>query len=149
MADTHNGPDTNHQTNDALGPNRGVTPHLCVADGRAADAITFYTAAFGAVEMARIPADDGKRLIHAHLVINGASIMLNDDFPEYSGGAYTPPGAITLHLQVDDADSWFNRAVDAGCVITMPIGDQFWGDRYGQLRDPFGFTWSIGSTPGQ
>jgi PhnB protein len=72
--------------------------------------------------------------------------MLSDDFPEYRGGQPAPaPASVTLHLQVDDADRWWNRAVEAGAAVTMPIADQFWGDRYGHLKDPFGHSWSIGA----
>lgn len=128
------------------GPNDGLTPHLSIGGGRAAEAIDFYKRAFGAEESMRMPADDGKRLMHAHLKINGASLMLADDFPEYRGGTPQPaPSAVTLHLQVDDADRWFERAVAAGATATMPLADQFWGDRYGQVRDPFGHMWSIGA----
>ena len=55
------------------------------------------------------------------------------------------PAGTVLHLQVDDADEWWNRALDAGCEVRFPLDDQFWGDRYGQLRDPFGYSWSIGA----
>lgn len=128
------------------GPTGGLTPHLCIRDNRGAEAIEFYTRAFGATEQRRNLADDGTRLMHAHLHINGASLMLHDDFPEYRGGqpASAPEGTV-FHLQVDDADAWFERAVAAGATVTMPIGDQFWGDRYGQVADPFGFSWSIGA----
>jgi PhnB protein len=128
------------------GPNDGLTPHLSIGGGRAAEAIDFYTRAFGAEEAMRMPADDGKRLMHAHLRINGASLMLADDFPEYRGGTAQPaPAGVTLHLGVDDADRWYERAVVAGATATMPVADQFWGDRYGQVRDPFGHMWSIAS----
>jgi PhnB protein len=70
--------------------------------------------------------------------------MLSDDFPEM-GFTAPAPGAVTLHLQVDDADAWWRRALEAGATVAMEIGDQFWGDRYGQLKDPFGHSWSIGS----
>jgi PhnB protein len=128
------------------GPGGGVTPHLSVRGGRAAEAIDFYRQAFGAEEVMRHPADDGKRLLHAHLKINGDSLMLADDFPEYSGREAGPPEGVTLHLHVPDADAAWKRAVDAGATVTMELADQFWGDRYGQLQDPFGFTWSIGAT---
>lgn len=123
----------------------GVTPHLTIGDRRAKDAIAFYQKAFGA-ELAMDPhmADDGERIMHATLAINGSAVMLNDDFPEY-GGAAGKPAAVTLHLQVDDADRWFARALDAGAIETMPLADQFWGDRYGQVTDPFGHRWSIGA----
>jgi len=84
--------------------------------------------------------------MHCALKISGDSLMLSDGFPEHGHPAETP-AALTLHLQVDDADVWFDRAVAAGCVATMPVTVQFWDDRHGQLRDPFGFTWSIGATP--
>jgi PhnB protein len=127
-------------------PTGGLTPHLQIGDSKAAEAIDFYVKAFGATEVRRMPAEDGKRLMHAHLHINGASLMLHDEFPEYvdpseqDGG---PPRGLTLHLQVDDADAWFNRAVSAGATATMPLENMFWGDRYGQVTDPFGFRWSI------
>ena len=123
----------------------GVTAHLAVKGG-ARKAIDFYTKAFGAQEVFAAPSDDGERILHAHLAINGGVLLLNDDFPEFRGGTAAEIGsALTLHLQVDDADAWFKRAVDAGASVAMPIGDQFWGDRYGQVKDPFGFTWAIGS----
>lgn len=127
------------------GPSGGVTAHLTIRDGRAAEAIHFYKNAFGA-QSAMDPhmAEDGKRIMHAHLTLNGGHLMLNDDFPEY-GGAAAPPGSVTLHLQVPDADAAWNRAISAGAKEKMPLDDQFWGDRYGQISDPFGFTWSIGA----
>ena len=130
------------------GPTAGLTAHLTIAQGgTASDAIAFYTAAFGAVEQVRMAAEDGKRLMHAHLMINGGSLMLNDDFPEYHGPADVgsgPPSGVALHLQVDDARAWFARAVAAGAVVAMPLEDMFWGDRYGQMADPFGYRWAIG-----
>ena len=132
------------ERNEDQGPSGGITPHLTIRDNRAAEAIDFYTRAFGAEELGRHMADDGKRVMHSHLSLNGGSLMLNDDFPEY-GGAANPPGSVTLHLQVSDADAAWNRALEAGGQEKMPLADQFWGDRYGQLTDPFGFTWSIGA----
>jgi PhnB protein len=129
------------------GPTHGVTPHLTIAGRRGREAAEFYKQAFGA-DQAMPPhlADDGERIMHAHLRINGGSVMLNDEFPEYGEcGAGGTPGAVTLHLQVDDADRWFERATGAGATVTMPLADQFWGDRYGQLKDPFGHSWSIGA----
>lgn len=133
-------------SNPQQGPVTGLTPHIAIRDGRASEAIDFYKAAFGAEEATRMPADDGKRLMHAHLLINGGSLMMHDEFPEYSGGEPSPePGSTTLHLQVDDADTWFARAKAAGATVTMPIADMFWGDRYVQVKDPFGHVWAIGS----
>ncbi|MFC7536272.1 VOC family protein [Sphingomonas sp. GCM10030256] len=133
------------ERNEDQGPSRGVTPHLGIRGGRAAEAIDFYKRAFGAEEVTRMPAEDGKRLMHSHLKLNGDSLMLADDFPEYTGREAGAPEGVTLHLQVDDADAWFNRAVESGASVTMPLEDQFWGDRYGQVQDPFGHRWSIGA----
>ena len=127
------------------GPAGGITAHLTIRDNRAGDAIDFYRRAFGAEEIGRHMADDGKRIMHAHLKVNGGSLMLNDDFPEFGHGATGAPAAVTLHLQVPDADSAWNKALAAGAEVRFPLADQFWGDRYGQVTDPFGFTWSIGA----
>lgn len=122
----------------------GVMPYLTVSGGKAA--ITFYERAFGAVTFGVNYAEDGERILNAHLGINAGSIMLSDDFPEFRGGGEAPaPAGVVLHLQVDDADTWWARAVEAGCTVRMPLADQFWGDRYGQLSDPFGHTWSVAS----
>ncbi len=129
---------------------QGVIPHL-VIEG-ASDAIEFYKKALGATEMMRLPAEDGKRLMHAAIIINGSHIYLMDDFPEYreqcSGGKIVGPktaGASTfvLHLNVPNCDEAVKRAVDAGATIMMPPMDAFWGDRYGQVLDPFGHAWSF------
>lgn len=123
----------------------GVVPHLTVAE--AVKAIDFYKRAFGAEEIARHMADDDRRVMHAHLRINGGNLFLNDDFPEYRGGESAPqPAGSCLHLHVENADAWWQRAVDAGAEVVMPLDDQFWGDRYGQLKDPWGHVWSIGQT---
>ena len=120
----------------------GVVPQLSLGDAVAA--IDFYTRAFGAQELARIPAQDGKRLLHVHMRINGSSIMFNDAFAECGQGLVAPQ-AFVLHLQVDDVEAWWTRAVEAGVEVAMPLQDMFWGDRYGQVRDPFGVTWSLAS----
>lgn len=143
------------------GPSSGVTPHLTVLDRRCREAIAFYERAFGAEQtMPPMVAGDvpsmgeggpdmtgDERVMHAHLKVNGGSLMLNDAFPEFTPGDAdhaSAPAHTTLHLQVGDADAWFDRAVGAGATVAMPLADQFWGDRYGQLKDPFGFTWSVG-----
>jgi PhnB protein len=129
------------------GPTGGLTPHIQIGDKRASEAIDFYKAAFGATEMRRMVAEDGVRLMHAHLHVNGASLMLHDEFPEYvdpSEADVAGGGGLTLHLQVDDADAWFDRAVAAGARAAMPLENMFWGDRYGQVVDPFGYRWAIG-----
>lgn len=123
-----------------------VCPHLVVND--AAAAIDFYVRAFGATEYGRVPGPDGK-LIHAALNINGSMVMLNDDFPDITDGKSMTPTAlggspVTIHLIVTDVDAQFQRALNAGASEVMPLEDQFWGDRYGVLRDPFGHLWSMG-----
>jgi PhnB protein len=123
------------------GPTHGCTPYLTVKGAK--DAIAFYEAAFGAVELFRVAAQDGQRLMHAHLSVNGGALLMSDDFVEYTGGM-SPPASVMLHLQVDDADAWWDRAVAAGCTVKVALNDVFWGDRYGQLKDPFGHTWAIG-----
>ena len=125
-------------------PTGGLTPHIAIRDKRAAEAIDFYAKAFGAAEVTRVPADDGVRLMHAHLHINGASLMMHDEFPEYVSEPSGKPEGVTLHLQVDDADAWYDRAIAAGAASVMAPEDMFWGDRYAQVRDPFGHLWSIG-----
>lgn len=124
-----------------------VLPHLTVDDGAAA--IDFYVKAFEGVELGRVPGPDGKKLIHGAVQINGSTVLLNDDFPEMNEGKSITPKAlggtpVTIHLVVDDVDARFQRAVDAGATVVMPVEDQFWGDRYGVLRDPFGHQWSLG-----
>jgi len=123
-----------------------MAPHLVVDD--AAAAIDFYVKAFDAVENGRVPGPDG-RLIHAALNINGFMVLLNDDFPEHSGGKSMTPKAlggtpVTIHLTVTDVDAKFQKAVDAGATVIAPLEDQFWGDRYGIVADPFGHHWSMG-----
>jgi len=124
-------------------PPVGVTPYLTLSP--ATEASEFYQRAFGARELHRQTADDGQRLLHCHLEINGGSLMLSDAFPEY-GHAQQQPASFTLHLQVDDVETWWERAVNAGAIVTMELADQFWGDRYGRLRDPFGVEWSLGAS---
>ncbi len=124
-----------------------ISPHLAVSDASAA--IEFYKKAFGATELSRHMAPDGKRIMHAALQVNGGVVMLNDEFPEYTEGKSMTPESlggtpVTLHLQVSDADSVFNQAIAAGATVKFPLKDQFWGDRYGQVKDPFGHVWSIG-----
>jgi uncharacterized glyoxalase superfamily protein PhnB len=123
---------------------RTVTPHLVCAG--AVDAIEFYKKAFGAVETARLPGPQGK-LMHAMIRIGDSAVMLVDEFPEM--GSLSPKSLkgspVTIHLYVENVDAIVERAVKAGAKITMPVADMFWGDRYGQLVDPFGHHWSVGT----
>ncbi len=123
-----------------------LTPYLTVSN--AAAAIDFYKKAFGAEELSRHSAPDGKRLMHAHLKVLGMDLMLSDDFPEHMGRTHEAFGGspVTLHLHTDDVNTLWANAVAAGAKVTMPLQDQFWGDRYGQFTDPFGHSWSAGQT---
>ena len=129
---------------------QGVIPHL-VLDGASA-AIDFYKAALGATETLRMPAQDGKRLMHAELAINGARIFLMDDFPEHRatcgdgaiGSARQLGGTpVMLHLEVDNCDAAVAQAEAAGAKVILQPFDAFWGARYGQVIDPFGHGWSF------
>jgi len=124
-------------------------PHIVTSNASAA--IDFYKTAFGAVELARHLAPNTNKIMHASLAINGGVLLLNDDFCSTMGGKSQTPEAlggcpVTLHLQVDDADAAWAKALAAGAEVKVPLADQFWGDRYGQVRDPFGFYWSIAQT---
>jgi uncharacterized glyoxalase superfamily protein PhnB len=119
-----------------------LTVHLCLPG--AAKYIDFLKSAFGAQEISRSPGPGGK-LLHALLRIGDSVLMLADDF---EAEFHLPPLAqgrlpVLLNLYVPDADATWAQAIAAGCEIAMPIGDQFWGDRYGHLRDPFGMLWAI------
>jgi PhnB protein len=123
-----------------------ITAHLVV--GGAKKAVEFYKQALGATEVQRVPAEDGERLMHVHLKVGDTDLFLVDDFPEYHGGKKSDPlslggSSVTLHQYVPDADAAIARAAKAGATVTMPAQDMFWGDRYGQIRDPFGHTWSF------
>ena len=119
-----------------------LTPYLTIADGRAAEAVDFYVKALGGQEVARMPGQDGKRLMHAHIKFGAHDLFLSDDFRDVPGPA---PAGVTLHLQLDEVDPVWDRALAAGCEVTMPLENQFWGDRYGKLKDPFGHNWSLAS----
>ena len=121
-----------------------LTPFLTVRD--AERAIEFYKQAFGAElrggGVAKGP--DGK-VMHAELKIGDSVIMLSDEYPEFGSKSPQSIGdsAMGLHIYLDNVDAAFDRAVKAGATVEMPVMDQFWGDRYGKLRDPFGHKWSM------
>jgi PhnB protein len=119
-----------------------ITPHLTVRD--AARAVEFYKEAFGATERGAMKGPDGK-IMHAELMIGDSIIMLADEFPEFGGLSPLSTGgsSTSLHIYLDGVDAAFDRAVKAGAEVEMPVTDQFWGDRYGTLKDPFGHKWSI------
>jgi len=119
-----------------------LTPHLTVRD--ADKALEFYKNALGAevLNVARMP--DGK-VMHAALRVGDSMLMLNEEMPEF--GALSPlsngGAGVTIHIYTENVDAAFDRAVSAGANVTMPLMDQFWGDRYGIVADPFGHKWSI------
>jgi PhnB protein len=120
-----------------------LTPTLVVRG--AARAIEFYKEVFGAQEVMRMTTPDGQAISHAEIKIGDSPLMLSDEFPEY--GARAPEGtgadSFGLFLYVEDVDKVFERAVAAGATVKMPVADQFWGDRYGKVVDPFGHQWGI------
>jgi PhnB protein len=119
-----------------------VTPYLAVDD--AAEAIDYYTKAFGAKERGRMEAPGGK-IGHAELEIGDSLVMLSDPFPQASTRTPKELGGTSarVFLYVEDVDAVVKQAVDAGATITMEVEDQFWGDRFGTVLDPFGHLWSI------
>ena len=119
-----------------------VTPYLIVDDG--SRALEFYKKAFGAVELFRLEMPDG-RLGHAEFTVGDSHVMLADEFPEMEALAPKTVGgtAVSLMIYTEDADAMFARALEAGAVALRPVADQFYGDRSGMLKDPFGHKWSI------
>lgn len=122
-----------------------VTPYLVVSEG--AKAIEFYQKAFGATLVTRHNMPDGK-VMHARLRIGNSIMMLSDQLAASEEcGVSAPKNAntttVTLHLYVEDADQTFDHAVKSGATVQMPVSDVFWGDRMGQVVDPFGHIWSI------
>jgi len=119
-----------------------VSPYLAVDD--AAKAIEYYKQAFGATERVRMDAPGGK-IGHAELEIGDSLVMLSDPFPQAST---TPPNELggtstSIFMYVENVDAVVKQAVDAGATVTMEVADQFWGDRFGSITDPFGHSWSI------
>ncbi|MFN3649785.1 MAG: VOC family protein [Armatimonadota bacterium] len=122
-----------------------IIPHLCCRN--AEEAAAFYAKAFGDGDPNVIKGPDGK-VMHGCVMIGGSPVFLVDEFPDF--GALSPQSlgnsTVSVHLHVADCDAAWQRAVDAGCQVVMPLADQFWGDRYGVLVDPFGHKWSIATT---
>jgi PhnB protein len=119
-----------------------ISPYLAVDD--AEKAIEYYKRAFGAEETVRMNGPDG-RIGHAELKIGDSHVMLSDPFPQASA---TPPKelggtSVNIFMYVEDVDAVVQKAVDAGATVTMEVDDQFWGDRFGSITDPFGHSWSI------
>jgi PhnB protein len=124
-----------------------VVPYLTIKG--AAEAIEFYKKAFGATENARMPAQDGKRIMHADLTVKGGSLFLSDEFPEHGGSTApapgtTPPVAVALALDAPaDVDSTYKQAIAAGAKSELAPQDMFWNARFAMLIDPFGHRWML------
>jgi PhnB protein len=118
-----------------------ITPGLTMKN--TAQAIDFYKAVFGATEIMRMPGPGGM-IMHAEIRIGDSVVFINDEIP---GMAVAPSGAtlnpVYLFLYTEDVDAVFSRAVAANCNVTMPVTNQFWGDRYGKFNDPFGHSWGV------
>ncbi len=129
---------------------RTLTPYLTLSD--ATKAIQFYKEAFGAKEVELNHSPDG-RVMHAILKIGDSLIMLSDEFPEYGCSSKPPMSlkgtSVFFYMYVDNVDTAFNKAVKAGAKVKIPVSDMFWGDRYGQVEDPFGHIWSIATHIGE
>lgn len=119
-----------------------ATPYLAVDD--AAEALEYYKKAFGAKERGRMEAPDGK-IGHAEIQIGDSLVMLSDPFPQASTRTPKELGGTTasVFLYVENVDAFVQRAVDAGATVSMEVADQFWGDRFGTITDPFGHSWSV------
>lgn len=119
-----------------------VTPHLVIRG--ASDAIDFYIKAFGATDVTRMDGPDGK-ILHAEIKIGDSYVYLAEEAPGW--GILSPLSlngtAVVIHLYTEDANAWFQRALEAGATTVMPLSDMFWGDRWGKLADPFGHHWSV------
>jgi PhnB protein len=121
-------------------------PHLIVSDGQAA--LKFYRETFGAEEGHNMMAQDGKRLMHGEIILDGHKLFLSDEFSASEGGTCKTPETLggtsaRVTLMVDDADAVVARAVERGARVLMPAQDMFWGARYGKFLDPFGHEWGI------
>jgi PhnB protein len=118
---------------------QGVIPYLSV-DG-ADKVIAFYEKAFGAKDLGTMRSEDGKHVMHSQLEINGGALMLSE--ASLMEGKQVTSNSYTMQLVTREGDMWWKRAVDAGCVVDVPFAMQFWGDRWGKLRDPFGISWAL------
>lgn len=122
-----------------------LTPYIVVND--AAKAIRFYEEAFGAQETYASKAPNGK-IMHARIKIGNSILMLSDEFPQSESCGMKAPTSLKgtsamLNIYVEDVDTLFSSAIKAGAKVLMPVEDMFWGDRYGQVEDPFGHIWSL------
>jgi PhnB protein len=120
---------------------RTVTPYLTFRDN-CSSAVEFYQKAFGAKVVSPVASAPDGKILNVMIRIGDSNLMMSDTF----GGQEVSMGdMLTMWLYVDDCDTFFNNAVKAGCKVTMPLEDAFWGDRLGQVQDPYGYLWSIAS----
>ena len=122
---------------------QSLVPIFFFKDSR--KAISFYEKAFGAKQKMLMPGPEGKGIMHAELTIGDSVMMLGDENPQQSCKSAETLGnsPIKLWLYVQNVDKSFKKAVDAGCTVEMPVQDMFWGDRFGAVKDPFGYTWNF------
>lgn len=124
-------------------PEHSLIPYLCARD--ASEAIDFYVRAFGAREVYRLTDPADGRIGHAEIEIGSGVFMLSDEYPDF--GALSPQALggspVKLHLYVDDVDAVFAKALEAGAIEVRPVADQFFGDRMGEISDPFGHSWTL------
>ena len=118
-----------------------VTPSLTLKNSL--KALEFYKKAFNAKVLGVFPSPDGKSTMHATMQIGDSILMMGDEAPQCKSAETFGGSPSTFYIYTEDADAFFNRAIQAGAVSTMPVADQFWGDRMGQLKDPFGYSWAI------
>ena len=124
-----------------------IVPYLTIAGGRGAEASTFYMQLFGATEGTRLPAEDGKRLMHCALHFAGSTLYLSDDF----GGTPRTPAMSAVFVGLDkpaQVDALIENAKRLGCAVTQEPQDMFWGDRFAMFTDPFGHSWQAGAPKG-
>jgi PhnB protein len=120
-----------------------VSAYLVVPN--AAEALEFYQRAFGAETIARMAGPDGKSTLHAEMRIGNSGVMLAEENERWGSKSPRTLGGtpVSLHIYCEDVDALFHRAVAAGCTVTYPVMDAFWGDRYGKVTDPYGHIWGI------
>jgi PhnB protein len=120
-----------------------VSTYLIVRN--ASKALEFYSKAFGAEPGLHMAGPDGKGTMHAEMHLGNSTVMLTEENPQWGTQSPETLGGTpaSLHIYVEDTDALFSRAVEAGCEVSYPISDTFWGDRYGKLKDPFGHEWGI------
>ena len=121
-----------------------LTPQIVFKDCK--KAIEFYKKAFDAKEMSLLLLPGGERVMHAAIQVGNSIIMMSDENPSCNKSFETIGGSpVSFYIYVEDVDKAFKKAIDAGAITTMPVADMFWGDRCGNVKDPFGYSWMIGT----